>query len=80
MKTSKLQKSWLAITLFLAASNFSTLASDSNGGSVSQSLHSSGKIYVVVAVVVLLFVVFAAFLFLMERRISKLENRLKNKN
>ncbi|HEY0899781.1 MAG TPA: CcmD family protein [Sphingobacteriaceae bacterium] len=40
---------------------------------MADTLRSSGKIYVVVAVIVLIFVGLAVFLFALDRRIKKIE-------
>jgi len=42
-------------------------------------MHSIGKIYAVVAVIVLIFLGIVAFLIYLERRISRMENQIINK-
>jgi len=42
-------------------------------------MHSIGKIYAVVAVIVLIFLGIIAFLIYLERRISRMENQIINK-
>jgi protein-S-isoprenylcysteine O-methyltransferase Ste14 len=68
------------IILFLLAANFSAMAEDSSSGKIVESLHRSGKIYVVVVVISIIFLVITTFLFTLERKISKLEKQLKNKS
>ena len=41
-------------------------------------IRSSGKIYVVIGVVLIIFIAITAFLFLLERRIGKLEKEIKD--
>ena len=43
------------------------------------SLHSSGKIYVVVAVIAVIFIGLIAYLISIDRKVSKLEKDAKNK-
>lgn len=44
---------------------------------MAEELRSSGKIYVVVAVIVVIFLGIATYLFYLERRLSKLEKEQK---
>jgi CcmD family protein len=43
-------------------------------------LRQSGKIYVVIAVLVIIFLSIAVYLFLQDKKIKELENKLKEKN
>ncbi len=54
--------------------------SDTNTVEMADVLHKSGKIYVVVAVIAVIFAGIIAFLFMLERRINRLEEDVKNKN
>lgn len=52
-----------------------------NGGStISDSIYASGKIYVVVACVVLILLGLLFFLFTIEKRLKKLEQKSAAKN
>ena len=55
------------------------LAAQDNGAEMADVLRSNGKIYTVVAVVGIVLVGLFIYLFLTERRLTKLENRLNNK-
>ncbi len=48
-------------------------------GSIEESLYATGKIYVVVAVLLLIFFGIIGFLLHLERKISKLEKEIENK-
>jgi CcmD family protein len=43
-------------------------------------MRSSGKIYVVVAVIVAIFIGIVAFLMYLDRKLTKLENQINNDN
>ncbi|WP_017257415.1 CcmD family protein [Pedobacter arcticus] len=60
--------------LFMIAliSSFTVFAQN-NGVEMAEELRSSGKIYVVVAVMLLLFTAFILYLFSIDRRLKKLE-------
>ncbi|HKK75068.1 MAG TPA: CcmD family protein [Saprospiraceae bacterium] len=53
----------------------STLLNAQSGGDF---MRSSGKIYVVVAVIVAIFVGIVAFLMYLDRKLTKLENQINN--
>lgn len=65
-----MKKTTLFILTLLAS--FSVFAQES-GVEMADKLRSSGKIYVVVAVMLLLFVAFILYLFSIDRRVKKLE-------
>lgn len=65
-----MKKLVLAFSLILI--NLSLFAQDSKI-EMADELRSSGKIYVVVAVMLLLFVSFIAYLFSIDRRLKKIE-------
>lgn len=69
------------ILLFLLGltSFFYSFAQSSNGVEMADVLRSSGKIYVVVFVVCVIFLGFIVYLFALDRKISRLENKEKNK-
>lgn len=54
-----------------------SFAQSNSGVEMATGLRSSGKIYVVVAVLVLLFVGLAIYLFTIDRKLSQLEKQQK---
>jgi len=58
---------------------FHSFAQSSNDVEMAAVLRSSGKIYVVVAVVFVIFLGFIIYLFTIDRKISRMENKEKNK-
>lgn len=62
----------LFLTLFLA--NFSCFAQDIE---MADKMRQDGKIYVVVAVVLVILIGFFFYLFRIEKKLNDLENRLK---
>jgi len=58
---------------------FSSFAQSSNQVEMADFLRSSGKIYVVVAVVCVIFIGFITYLFTIDRKISRLEKKERNK-
>jgi len=65
----------------LACFNFLiTFAQSSNGVEMATGLRSSGKIYVVVIVLLLIFIGFIIYLFTLDRRISRIEKNDKKNN
>lgn len=69
------------ILLFLVGliSFFHSFAQSSNDVEMADIMRRSGKIYVVVAVVCVIFVGFIIYLFTIDRKISRLENKEKIK-
>lgn len=59
--------------LFLFINSLNLFAQ--GGVDMATDLRSSGKIYVVVMVLVTIFVVLGVFLFMLDRRVKKLETR-----
>jgi len=62
----------IALFIFAVISSFTVFAQN-NGVEMADQLRSSGKIYVVVAVMLLLFTAFILYLFNIDRRVKKLE-------
>ncbi len=56
------------------------LVAQDQGSAISDSLYASGKIYVVVACIVLILLGLLLFLFSLEKRIKKLEKNSSDKN
>jgi len=69
-----MKKISLATLFFLAMTSFSFAQQEID---MATGLRSSGKIYVVILVMLVIFIGVAAYLFTLDRRISKLE---KNDN
>jgi len=64
----------LTICLFLSFSLVS-LAQNSNGVDMASELRESGKIYVVVLVVAVIFIGLAIYLFSIDNRLKKIEKQ-----
>ena len=62
---------------FLLFSSISIIAQKSNGVDMATELRSSGKIYVVVAVLAVIFIGLAFYLFSMDNRLKKIEKLQK---
>lgn len=73
-KNIQMKKSSIALTL-LQLMFFTSLAAQTGGG--GDFLRSAGKIYVVVAVIATIFLGLVLFLIYLDRRLTKLENQIK---
>ena len=67
-----MKKAALFIIIFI--SSFTVFAQDYSV-EMAEKLRSSGKIYVVVAVMLLLFIAFIVYLFSIDKRLKKLEEK-----
>lgn len=56
------------------------LFAQNRGSSITDSIYASGKIYVVVACIVLILLGLLFFLFTIEKRLKKLEQKSAGKN
>lgn len=63
------------LLLLIIISTFNALAQSSSGVEMATALRSSGKIYVVVAAIVIVFVGVVAYLVSIDRKLSKLEKK-----
>ncbi|SMO65853.1 CcmD family protein [Solitalea koreensis] len=64
-----------ALTLILSLISLFTFAqTTTNGIEMADTMRSSGKIYVVVGVMAIIFVGIAIYLFSIDRKLTKLEN------
>jgi len=63
------------LLLLIIISTFNALAQSSSGVEMATALRSSGKIYVVVAAIVIVFVGVVAYLISIDRKLSKLEKK-----
>ena len=62
-------------TLALLFTVMTSYAQTTNGVEMADEMRSSGKIYVVVAVVAVILIGLLFYLFTMDRRLKKMENR-----
>lgn len=66
--------------IFLTFISFLSQAQESNGPEMADSWREDGKIYVVIAVMSTIFACVIIYLAVIERKLKKLEDELKNKN
>lgn len=52
---------------------------DAQDAEMADVMRSNGKIYVIVGIILIVLVGLIAYLFLLDRKITKLENKLDNK-
>ena len=64
--------------LYMLVLNLMVLTTASAQGSNLDFLRSTGKIYTVVAVIVILFIGIVLYLYRIDNKLTKLENQLKN--
>ncbi len=67
----------LLLLILLLSVSASIFAQESNGVDMATELRSSGKIYVVVAVLAVIFMGLAFYLFSMDNRLKKIEKLQK---
>ncbi|WP_207425330.1 CcmD family protein [Pedobacter sp. SYSU D00535] len=65
----------LVTAIVLLLSVFNSFAQSADGVEMAEALRSSGKIYVVVAVLAAILLVLVFYLFSIDRRVKKLENQ-----
>lgn len=68
----------LSLTTILALLHFSVLAQQEV--EMADTLRAEGKIYVVVAIMLVIFVGLIGYLFLMDRKITRLEKKIFEKD
>jgi uncharacterized membrane protein YdbT with pleckstrin-like domain len=72
---------WSAIVVGMLLSNTAFSQAAQTGSAMENTMYASGKIYVVVAVMVAMLMVLIAYLVRIDRRLTKLEQQeVKNKN
>lgn len=64
----------IILALFLVINTITVFAQD-NGIEMADTLRSNGKIYVVVVCIVIILIGLILYLFAMDRRLKKLENK-----
>jgi len=69
-----MKKFILTLSLILSFT-LSSLAQNSNGVEMADALRSSGKIYVVVLVISVIFIGLAIYLFTIDNRLKKIEKQ-----
>ena len=68
------------ITLFLLTFlSVVVNAQENTSPKMADNMRAEGKIYVVIAVMAIIFACVAVYLFLLDRKVKKLEEELKNK-
>lgn len=70
-------KAFLTTLIFLSST---VLFAQNNEVEMADSLYQSGKIYVVVCVLAIIFTGIIAYLIILDRKITKLEKNTKNNN
>jgi len=65
------------ITFLFLFSTFCTLAQTADGPQMADSMREDGKIYVVISVIGIVFISIVIFLIILERKLKKLEDKLK---
>ena len=63
----------LLILLCLTLSNFAVFAQGKTGNGMAEEFYKSGRIYVVIAIICIIFAGIAIYLFSMDRRLKKIE-------
>jgi K+-transporting ATPase A subunit len=58
----------------------SSIAANSQDAEMADTMRSNGKIYVVVAIILIVLVGLITYLFLLDRKVDKLEKQLNNKD
>lgn len=69
----------LSILLFVLLTIVSKAQESTNGPEMADSFRAEGKIYVVIAVMSTIFLCVIVYLAIIERKLKKLEEELKNK-
>ena len=68
-------KSFMLTICLMLSFSLITLAQNSNGVDMASELRESGKIYVVVMVIAVIFIGLAIYLFLIDNRLKKIEKQ-----
>lgn len=72
---TRLMKAFNKIRLALLALWLPFIATAQNSPEMADAMRANGKIYVVVAVIAIIFVVMAVYLITIDRKISKIEKK-----
>lgn len=65
----------IIVFIFLLVQSFQSFCQDNNSVEMATGLRSSGKIYVVVAVIAVIFLGLATYLFSLDKRLKKIERQ-----
>ena len=68
-------KNFILTLIFILSFTFNSLAQNANGVEMADALRSSGKIYVVVLVISVVFIGLAIYLFSIDSRLKKIEKQ-----
>jgi len=68
-------KSFILTICFMLSFSLISLAQNSNGVDMASELRESGKIYVVVMVIAVIFIGLAIYLFSIDNRLKKIEKQ-----
>ena len=68
----------ITLLIFLIFLSVQTFSQVSNSVEMATGLRSSGKIYVVVAVISVIFIGLLAYLFSIDKRLKKIESEIKH--
>lgn len=79
MRFWKINKKLFFLSLCLLAANVAMAQAPDNGIDMADALRASGKIYVVVACVAVIFLGILIYLITLDRKITKIEKQLDNK-
>ena len=63
----------LSVLLLLLLSSLGVFAQEANGVEMADALRGSGKIYVVIVTIVIIFIGLAVYLFTIDKRLQKIE-------
>lgn len=69
----------LALLLFMCMTLLTQAQEATNGPAMADNFRADGKIYVVIAVMTTIFICVIVYLAIIERKLKKLEDELKNK-
>lgn len=67
------------VILFLMLASFYTQAQEATTPAMADNFRQEGKIYVVIAVMAIIFLSIIVYLLMIERRLKKLEEEINNK-
>jgi len=72
-----MMKNFILTLSLILSFTLSSLAQNSNGVEMADALRSSGKIYIVVLVISVVFIGLAIYLFTIDSRLKKIEKQMK---
>lgn len=72
-------KNFTKLFFLLTVLSFQTALAQTQQPEMADVMRANGKIYVVVAIIVIVLIGLVAYLFTLDRKITRLENRLSSK-